>query len=56
VITLVCVRLGHPELQRALAATVGVVTAELHRSRPELALRLAPMLDELVNTAPGKSC
>ncbi|MFF7173438.1 hypothetical protein [Streptomyces pseudovenezuelae] len=85
VITLACLRLGHPaayakgahllpgdlstaleptlvrsltatELRRALDATIGVVTAELHRSRPELALRLAPMLDELVNTAPGKSC
>ncbi|MFE3030758.1 hypothetical protein ACFXKY_03835 [Streptomyces canus] len=82
VITLACLRLGHPaahakgahllpddlstalestlirsltvvELHRALGATIDVVTAELERSRPELALRLAPMLAELANTPPG---
>jgi hypothetical protein len=79
VITLACLRLGHPaahakgahllpdglstaleatlvrsltaaELHRALSATVGVVTAELERSRPELAARLVPMFAELTNT------
>ncbi|MFJ4198764.1 hypothetical protein ACIP2Y_03915 [Streptomyces sviceus] len=83
VITLACLRLGHPaahakgahllphdlstaleatlvrsltaaELHRALRATIAVVTAELERSRPELAPRLAPMLAELANTPPGK--
>jgi hypothetical protein len=41
------------ELHRALGATIDVVTAELERSRPELAPRLAPMLAELANTPPG---
>ncbi|WP_433918620.1 hypothetical protein OIE50_17310 [Streptomyces canus] len=83
VITLACLRLGHPaahakgahllpddlstalettlvrsltaaELHRALSATVGVVTAELARFRPELATRLAPMFAELTNTPPAK--
>ena len=83
VITLACLRLGHPaahakgahllpdglstalettlvrsltaaELHRALSATVGVVTAEVERSRPELATRLVPMFAELTNTPPNE--
>ena len=38
---------GGPELRRALAATVDVVTAELDRTDPALAARLRPMLAEL---------
>ena len=36
-----------PELRRALAATIDVVTAELERSDPGLTERLRPMLAEL---------
>ncbi|MET8077574.1 hypothetical protein [Streptomyces sp. NPDC005303] len=83
VITLACLRLGHPaahakgahlipedlstalettlvrsltaaELDRALGATITVVTAELARSRPELAPRLTPMLAQLTNPQPGE--
>ena len=38
---------GGPELRRALAATIDVVTAELERTDPALAARLRPMLAEL---------
>ncbi|WP_020136481.1 hypothetical protein [Streptomyces sp. 351MFTsu5.1] len=41
------------ELDRALTAVIGVAAAELARSRPGLAARLAPMFAELVNTPPG---
>lgn len=42
------------ELHRALSAMIDVVTAELHRSRPAVAVHLAPMLAELENTPPGQ--
>jgi Nucleotidyltransferase domain len=82
VITLACLRLGHPadhakgahllpenltepldatlvrsprepELRRALAATINVVTGELERADPALAARLRPMLTELAGSAHG---
>ncbi len=82
VITLACLRLGHPayyakgahllpddltaplqatlirsprepELRRALAATITVVTSELQRSDPALAARLRPMITELAGTDHG---
>ncbi|HEY7429095.1 MAG TPA: hypothetical protein VH641_00010 [Streptosporangiaceae bacterium] len=39
-----------PELRRALAATIDVVTGELERSDPGLAERLRPMLTELAGS------
>jgi hypothetical protein len=42
-----------PELRRALAATITVVTSELQRSDPALAARLRPMLTELAGTDHG---
>jgi hypothetical protein len=44
---------GEPELRRALAATIAVVTGELQRSDPALAARLRPMLTELAGTDHG---
>jgi hypothetical protein len=41
---------GEPELCRALAATIDVVTAELERTDPALAVRLRPMLAELAGS------
>jgi hypothetical protein len=41
---------GEPELCRALAATIDVVTAELERADPALAARLRPMLAELAGS------
>lgn len=38
------------ELDRALTAAIGAATAEVERSRPGLAPRLAPMFAELANT------
>ncbi|MEO3755073.1 hypothetical protein [Streptomyces sp. B6B3] len=37
-----------PELNRALAEALSLVTAELRQSAPELATRLGPMLEELL--------
>jgi len=42
--------LREPELRRALAATITVVTSELERSDPALAARPRPMLTELADT------
>lgn len=41
---------SEPELRRALAATITVVTSELERSDPALAARLRPILTELAGT------
>ena len=40
----------HWDLCRALAATIDVVTAELERTDPALAVRLRPMLAELAGS------
>jgi hypothetical protein len=45
--------LGEPELRRALAATIAVVTGELERSDPALAARPRPMLTELAGRNHG---
>jgi hypothetical protein len=45
--------LGEPDLRRALAATIAVVTGELERSDPGLAARPRPMLTELAGTNHG---
>ena len=39
-----------PELRRALAAAIDVMTTELGRSDPALAARLRPMLAGLANS------
>jgi hypothetical protein len=41
---------SEPELRRALAATIDVVTSELERSDPGLGERLRPMLTELAGS------